>query len=169
MQHANFRVHIRHVRLACSQCSLNIYHSCVQHSVCCVHHKSQMCIYFMPPARTSADKTSAHSWSYFAGTTFQIFLATLPQDFVAPQPRRPSSRVSVHHVEVSNLLHLRVILNTCMHKWNTAMKTIGRPTCRRSTNSKLPRNDPFLWCTSLHTLQSLSSLSAPPLSKRPQC
>ena len=44
----------------------------------------QCCINFTPPARTSADKTSAHSWSYFAGTTFQMFLATLPQDFVAP-------------------------------------------------------------------------------------
>ena len=45
----------RHVRLACSQCSLNIYHSCVQHSVSCVLHKSQL---YMRHCRCSVASTS---------------------------------------------------------------------------------------------------------------
>ena len=57
----------------------------------------------------------------------RLLLAPVLQDFVAPpQPRRPFSRVSPLHVDVVNLVLLRVIVNLCI-----AMITIAEFSCKK--------------------------------------
>ena len=138
------------VKLVCDDKSMSVHSvvststsvCSVRHSVSNVHYNSQLymchcqvsgCTHHNPPVRTSADKASTHSSSVceLRAPLSWMLLAPMLQDVVAPQPRRPSSRVSPLRVEVANLLHLRVILTFRMHESNTATITIARFTCKK--------------------------------------
>ena len=82
------------------------------------------------------------------------------QDFVAPQPRRPSFRAFPLHVEIASLLRLRVLFDL-VHAKKTQQRepTVGSH-ARRSTNNYQPWRGPLLKNASSHTLQSSRSMSS---------